>query len=124
MKIGYARVSSFGQSLEVQLDKLKDCDKIFQEKKSARTDDRDELQNCLDFVRDGDTVIIHSLDRLARNLDDLRQLVQSLTARSIRIEFIRTPDTVLLASVCCFERVKIIIPHVGIEVNPESCLKE
>ena len=64
--IGYARVSSIGQSLEVQLDKLKDCDKVFQEKRSGKqTDNRPELLKALDYVREGDSLIISRLDRMA-----------------------------------------------------------
>jgi DNA invertase Pin-like site-specific DNA recombinase len=50
---------------------------------------RPQLEAMLDFVREGDTVVVHSMDRLARNLDDLRQLVQSLTQRGVRIEFLK-----------------------------------
>ena len=88
MKIGYARVSSFGQSLEVQLEKLKDCDKIFQEKQSARTDDRKELQNCLEFVRDGDTLFISRLDRLARNTRNLLNIMDSLDKKNVKLNVI------------------------------------
>jgi len=56
--IGYARVSSVGQSLDVQLDKLKHCDKVFQEKKSGTSDKRPKLQACLEYVRDGDAVVV------------------------------------------------------------------
>ena len=52
--VGYARVSSVGQSLDVQLDKLRHCDKVFQEKKSGTSDKRPELQACLEYVREGD----------------------------------------------------------------------
>lgn len=88
MKIGYARVSSFGQSLEVQLEKLKDCDKVFQEKQSARTDDRKELQNCLEFVRDGDTLYISRLDRLARNTRNLLNIMDSLDKKNVKLNVI------------------------------------
>ncbi|EER20784.1 DNA-invertase hin (plasmid) [Rickettsia tamurae subsp. buchneri] len=63
-KVGYARVSSSGQSLDVQLDKLKDCDKIFQEKKSGLDGTRSVLKNALDYVREGDIFIVTKLDRL------------------------------------------------------------
>ena len=66
MKIGYARVSSTGQNLESQIEALKKagCEKIFQEKKSAKQlDNRFELQNALDFVREGDTLLVTRLDR-------------------------------------------------------------
>ena len=63
-KVGYARVSSIGQSLEVQLDKLKACDKIFQEKKSGVDREREQLKHCLNYVREGDVLMITRLDRL------------------------------------------------------------
>ena len=76
-RIGYARVSSYGQSLEVQIEKLKDCDRIFQEKQSARsTDKRDQLALCLDYVRDGDFLVITKLDRLARSTRDLLNVLE------------------------------------------------
>ncbi len=67
MKVGYARVSSIGQSLDVQLDKLKECDKIYQEKKSGTLDNRPELTACLDYIREGDSLVVTRLDRLARS---------------------------------------------------------
>ena len=65
--VGYARVSSVGQTLDVQLDKLKHCDKIFQEKKSGSSDKRPRLEACLEYVREGDTLVVTRLDRLARS---------------------------------------------------------
>ncbi len=56
--VGYARVSSIGQSLEVQLDKLKHCNKIFQEKKSAAGGKRPALESCLEYVREEDTLVV------------------------------------------------------------------
>ena len=77
--IGYARVSSIGQSLEIQLDKLKDCDKVFQEKRSGKqTDNRPELLKALDYVREGDTVVATKLDRIARSIRDLLSIVDRL----------------------------------------------
>ena len=75
-RIGYARVSSVGQSLEVQLEKLGDatCDRIYQEKRSGRTADRSEFQSCMNYLREGDTLIITRLDRLARSVVHLAQL--------------------------------------------------
>ena len=55
--VGYARVSSVGQSLEVQLDKLKHCDKIFQDTKSGASGQRPDLQACLDSLREGDALV-------------------------------------------------------------------
>ena len=64
-------------------------DKLFTDKATGRDTKRPQLDALLSFVREGDTVGVHSMDRLARNLDDLRQLVQTLTKRGIRIEFVK-----------------------------------
>jgi len=85
-RIGYVRVSSFDQNPERQLDQIQ-VDKIFTDKASGKDTQRPELEALLSFVREGDTIIVHSMDRLARNLDDLRRLVQKLTKRGVRIEF-------------------------------------
>lgn len=84
-RIGYARVSSYGQSLEVQFDKLRDCDRVFKEKQSARTDAREQLQLCLDYVRDGDFLVITKLDRLARSTFDLLRIMQRLEQKSVKL---------------------------------------
>ena len=81
--VGYARVSSTGQSLEVQLEKLGHCDKIYQEKKSGRTDDRKELKQCLEYLREGDTLVITKLDRLGRSIRDLLNIVDGLEKKNI-----------------------------------------
>jgi len=65
-KVGYARVSSVGQSLDVQREKLDSCDKLFEEKRSGTTDARPQLKECLNYVRDGDQLIVTRIDRLAR----------------------------------------------------------
>jgi DNA invertase Pin-like site-specific DNA recombinase len=86
MLVGYARVSSVGQSLEVQLDALKDagCDKVFSEKRTGTTTaGRDELAEALTFVRDGDTLLVTRLDRLARSAADLHTIVNRLSARGV-----------------------------------------
>jgi DNA invertase Pin-like site-specific DNA recombinase len=62
--VGYARVSSVGQSLEVQLDKLKHCDKLYQEKKSGALGRWPQLKACLEYIREGDTLVVARLDRL------------------------------------------------------------
>ena len=87
-KIGYVRVSAFDQNVDRQLDGVA-LDKIFTDKASGKDVDRPQLEAMLSFIREGDTVVVHSMDRLARNLDDLRKLVQSLTKRGIRIEFVK-----------------------------------
>ena len=83
--IGYARVSSYGQSLQVQQEKLNYCDRIFQEKQSARTDEREQLQLCLDYVRDGDSLVITKLDRLARSTRDLLNIMQRLEDKNVKL---------------------------------------
>jgi DNA invertase Pin-like site-specific DNA recombinase len=87
-RIGYVRVSSFDQNPERQLEQVQ-VDKVFTDKASGKDTQRPELDALLSFVRDGDTVVVHSMDRLARNLDDLRRLVQKLTKRGVRIEFVK-----------------------------------
>lgn len=87
-KVGYVRVSAFDQNPGRQLEGLT-LDKIFLDKASGRDARRPELKNLLEYVRQGDTVVVHSLDRLARNLDDLRRLVDQLTGRGVRLEFIK-----------------------------------
>jgi DNA invertase Pin-like site-specific DNA recombinase len=75
-RIGYIRVSSFDQNPERQLDHVQ-VDKQFTDKASGKDTQRPQLDALLSFVREGDTVVVHSMDRLARNLDDLRRLVCS-----------------------------------------------
>ena len=87
-RIGYVRVSSFDQNPERQLEHI-EVGKVFTDKASGKDTHRPELERLLDFVREGDTVVVHSMDRLARNLDDLRRLVQKLTKCGVRIEFVK-----------------------------------
>jgi DNA invertase Pin-like site-specific DNA recombinase len=86
--IGYARVSSVGQSLEVQLDKLKNCRKIFQEKKSASGAKRLQLAACLEYVREGDTLVVTRLDRLARSTLHLCQIADELRCKEVELQVI------------------------------------
>lgn len=86
--VGYARVSSVGQSLEVQLDKLSHCDKIFQEKKSGTSDKRPQLKACLEYVREGDTLIVTKLDRLARSTLHLCQIAAELERKQVMLQVI------------------------------------
>lgn len=84
--VGYARVSSAGQSLEVQETLLREagCEKLFAEKRSGRTTEgRDALADALDWVRDGDVLIVTRLDRLARSIIDLRRIVDGLAAKGV-----------------------------------------
>ena len=87
-RIGYVRVSSFDQNPERQLEQV-EVGKVFTDKASGKDTQRPELDSLLAFVREEDTVVVHSMDRLARNLDDLRRLVQKLTRRGVRIEFVK-----------------------------------
>jgi DNA invertase Pin-like site-specific DNA recombinase len=84
MLIGYARVSSSGQSLEVQQEQLRDagCEEVFSEKRSGGTrDGREELDRAIKFCRTGDTLIVTRLDRLARSGKDLYEIVDQLSAK-------------------------------------------
>jgi DNA invertase Pin-like site-specific DNA recombinase len=87
-RIGYVRVSSFDQNPERQLEHV-EVNKVFTDKASGKDTKRPQLDALLSFVREGDTVVVHSMDRLARNLDDLRRLVYKLTERDVRIEFVK-----------------------------------
>lgn len=90
MLVGYVRVSSLDQNPERQLEELKamQVEKIFMDKLSGKNVKRPELQNMLNFVREGDTLVVHSLDRLARNLSDLLTMVQDLTGRGVSVRFL------------------------------------
>ncbi len=87
-RVGYIRVSSFDQNPDRQLADIP-LDRVFTDKASGKNTQRTELEALMRFVREGDTVIVHSLDRLARNLDDLRQIVHTLTQKGIKIQFIK-----------------------------------
>jgi DNA invertase Pin-like site-specific DNA recombinase len=87
-RIGYTRVSTLDQQTDRQLEGIA-VDRMFTDKASGKDTRRPALDDLLDFVREGDTVVVHSMDRLARNLDDLRHLVKQLTQRGVRIEFIK-----------------------------------
>ena len=87
-RIGYIRISTFDQNPARQLEQTK-VDRVFTDKASGKDAKRPELEALLAFVREGDTVVVHSMDRLARNLDDLRRIVQDLTKAGIRVEFVK-----------------------------------
>ncbi len=86
--IGYIRVSSVDQNPERQLEGMV-LDKKFIDLISGKSLQRPQLTKLLDYVRDGDEVVVHSMDRLARNLDDLRQLVKTLNQRDVTLRFIK-----------------------------------
>jgi len=84
--VGYARVSSVGQSLDIQLEKLGHCDKIFQEKTSGTSGTRPRLADCLEYVRAGDTVVVTRLDRLARSTLHLCQIAHELARKQVHLQ--------------------------------------
>lgn len=114
--IGYARVSTHDQNLDLQLDALKKagCTEIFQEKVSGAKKERPELQKLLDYLRPGDVVVIWKLDRLGRSLKDLIELVEHIKAKGVELKSLQdnidtsTPTGKLtfniFASIAQFER--------------------
>lgn len=106
-KIGYIRVSSSDQNTDRQLDGLA-LDRTFVDTVSGKSTDRPQLQEMLRYIRQSDHLYVHSMDRLARNLIDLRQLVKQLTEKQIAVTFVKEnltftgadePISVLLLSV-------------------------
>lgn len=87
-RIGYIRVSTLDQNPDRQLEDIQ-VSKVFIDKASGKDTHRPQLEALLSYVREGDTLVVHSMDRLARNLDDLRRMVQQLTGRGVRIEFVK-----------------------------------
>jgi len=84
--LGYRRVSTVLQNTERQLDGVL-VDKMFEDKLSGKDANRPALQSLIEFAREGDTVKVHSLDRLGRNLVDLRQIVDTLTGKGVTVTF-------------------------------------
>lgn len=87
-RVGYVRVSTVDQNTERQLDGI-EVDKRFEDKASGKDTARPALTEALGYVREGDTLVVHSMDRLARSLEDLRRTVRELTARGVRVEFVK-----------------------------------
>lgn len=87
-RIGYIRVSSTDQNPDRQLEGV-ETDKLFIDHASGKDTQRPQLEAMLAYAREGDVVVVHSMDRLARNLDDLRRLVQQLTRRGISVTFLK-----------------------------------
>ncbi len=87
-KVGYVRVSTVDQNTDRQLDGVH-LDKVFEEKVSARTADRPKLTELLDYVREGDEVIVHDISRLARNMEDLHRLVRQITGKGCTLRFVK-----------------------------------
>ena len=87
-RIGYVRVSSVDQNTIRQLDGVP-LDKVFTDRASGKDTNRPQLQAALDYLRDGDVLVVHSMDRLARNIADLLQTVETLTKRGVVVEFVK-----------------------------------
>lgn len=119
-RVGYKRVSTVDQNSARQLDGIQ-LDKCFEDKASGKDTLRPKLQAAISYCRDADTLVVHSMDRLARSLVDLRHIVSDLTARGVAVEFVKenlrftgddSPMAVLLLSligaVAEFERSLIL----------------
>jgi DNA invertase Pin-like site-specific DNA recombinase len=87
-RVGYIRVSSIDQNTVRQLDGIL-VDKTFTDKASGKDTNRPQLQAALDYLRDGDVLVVHSMDRLARNISDLLHTVESLNNRGVVVEFVK-----------------------------------
>jgi DNA invertase Pin-like site-specific DNA recombinase len=85
-RVGYIRVSSVDQNTSRQLAGV-DLERVFEDRASGKDTNRPALRECLAYLRDGDTLVCHSPDRLARNVEDLLRLVRELNARGVSIEF-------------------------------------
>ena len=86
MKVGYRRVSTSEQNLDRQ--ELSGVERVFEDKASGKNTDRVALQEMIAFVRSGDEVIVHSIDRLARDLRDLQGIIEALNGKGVSVEFI------------------------------------
>lgn len=119
-RIGYKRVSTVDQNTARQLDGIL-VDKCYEDRSSGKSTQRPQLQAALEYCREGDTLVVHSMDRLARSLVDLRRIVHDLNARGIVVEFVKenlrfvgedSPMAILLLSllgaVAEFERALIL----------------
>ena len=105
MKVAYARVSSIGQNLDSQIASLKEygCEKIFQEKVSGTsTKGRDKLRECLEFVREGDELVITRVDRAARSVLDLQLIIKELTDKGVSLTATEQPISTKDATSKCF----------------------
>ncbi len=87
MRVGYVRVSATDQNTGRQLEGVA-VERIFTDHASGKDTSRPALTEAVAFVRHGDTLVVHSMDRLARNLEDLRRIVRELTSRGVEVEFV------------------------------------
>jgi DNA invertase Pin-like site-specific DNA recombinase len=120
-RVGYVRVSSLDQNTERQLEGI-ETDKLFTDKASGKDTKRPQLQAALDYVREGDVLVVHSMDRLARNTEDLLRMVRELKERHVSVQFVKEGITfsgttenpmdqlmmTLLGGVATFERTLIL----------------
>jgi DNA invertase Pin-like site-specific DNA recombinase len=88
VNIGYARCSTQNQNLDAQLEQLKNCEKIFQEKISGAKSDRPQLSSAIDYLREGDSLVVTKLDRLARSLTDLHKLAAEIEAKGASLNIL------------------------------------
>ena len=105
MKVAYIRVSSTSQSLDVQRDAVQkqNVERIFEEKVSGTsTQGREKLKECLDFVREGDELVITRIDRLARSVLDLQLIIKELTAKGVTLTATEQPISTKDATSKCF----------------------
>lgn len=93
--VGYIRVSTIDQNTSRQEEQLQGfkLDEVFTDKASGKDTDRPQLQAALKHLRKGDTLVVHSMDRLARNLDDLRAIVKQLTDAGVAVQFVKEAMT-------------------------------
>ena len=87
-KIGYVRVSSIDQNEQRQLEGV-ELDRVFTDKASGKDIKRPQLQEAIKYVRDGDIFIVHSMDRLARNVEDMLRLVRELNEKGVTVQFVK-----------------------------------
>lgn len=119
-RIGYQRVSTVDQNTDRQLDGV-ELDKVFTDHASGKNTDRPELRRAIEYAREGDTLVVHSMDRLARNVEDLRRIVRELTGQGVKVEFVKESLTfagdnsamnnlmlTMLGAVAEFERAMIL----------------
>jgi DNA invertase Pin-like site-specific DNA recombinase len=92
--VGYARVSSHGQSLEVQRERLKKLgvDKLFEEKKSGADSERQELKRCLEYLREGDTLVVTKIDRMARSAGHFHEIIKTLAEKGVTFRAMDDPE--------------------------------
>lgn len=93
MKIGYARVSTINQKLDRQLVELSEvgCVKVFKDKSSGKDNNREQFQEMLEFAREDDVVVVSSLDRLGRNYNDVKDVLDYLNKKSVAVEILDAP---------------------------------